>query len=82
MYALLPGRVAWRLCVRVVDLTLALETTTRRSTRSSVSRLHRSADWLIVFVGQFSSTDRQSFVVVVDVFDRLSRSAVLHRFEQ
>lgn len=82
VYALLPGRVAWRLCLCVVDFSLAIETTTRRPTRNSLFRIHRATDRSFVFVGQFSSTERQSFVVVVDVFDRFSRPAVFHRFEQ
>ena len=81
VYDLLPGRAAGRLRIRAAYFTLAVETAARRTTRRPDSRLHCAADRPFVFMGKFSSAQRQPFVVAVDVFDRFSRSTFLHCFE-
>ena len=82
VHALFSGRAALRLRIRIARLTLAIETPTRRAIGFAVSRIHQLADRSFIVVGQFSSAQRQSFVVVVDVSRSFRWSAVLHRLEQ
>lgn len=82
LYALLPGGAALRLCIRTAGFTLAFEAAVDCASRTALSCIHQLANRSLVVLGEFSSANRQSFVVVIDVSGGVGWSAFLHRLEQ